>query len=98
MGIKISLVEFEDGKTFTVDQLKDWFPKGKFDKRFPQEYVRKWLRVNKKYLEFLGISYEWNEDNKSLMLIPSNRIGLVPLKNPYGGQVYGSIVIKTANK
>jgi len=46
MGIKISLVEFEDGKTFTVDQLKDWFPKGKFDKRFPQEYVRKWLRVN----------------------------------------------------
>lgn len=94
MSIKISLVEFENGKTFTVDQLKDWFPKSKFDKRFPQEYVRKWLRVNGKYLEFLGISYKWNEDNKSLILAPSNKIGLAPLRNPYGGQVYGSIVVK----
>lgn len=94
MGVKISLVEFEDGKAFTIEQLKDWFPKSKFDKRYPHEYVRKWVRANKKYLDFLGISYNWDEDGKSLKLTPSNKIGLAPLKNPYGGQVYGSIVVK----
>lgn len=94
MGVKISLVEFEDGTAFTVERLKDWFPRSKFDKRFPQEYVRKWLRVNDKSLKFLGISYNWDEDSKSLILTPTNKIGLAPLKNPYGGQVYGSILVK----
>ena len=94
MNVKISLTEFEDGKTFNIDQFKNWFPKGKFHKRFPYEYIKKWLRVNGKYLDFLGISYKWDEESKSLVLIPSNKVGLAPLKNPYGGQVYGSIIVK----
>jgi len=94
MRVKISLVEFGDEKVYPVEQLKNWFPKGKFDKRYPQEYVNKWLNKNKRYLEFLGISYKWDEDNKSLILIPGNKIGLAPLRNPYGGQIYGSIVVR----
>jgi len=94
MKVKISLVEFDEGSVFTVDQLKNWFPKGKFDIRFPQEYIVKWLRVNGKYLKFLGISHKWDESNKTLILTPGNKIGLAPLRNPYGGQIYGSIIVK----
>lgn len=94
MRVKISLIEFEDKAPFTIDQFKSWFPKGKFDKRFPQEYITKWLRINRRYLEFLGISHKWDENNKSLILKPSNKVGLAPLKNPYGGQVYGSIIVR----
>ncbi|MEJ5286651.1 MAG: hypothetical protein CH6_0421 [Candidatus Kapaibacterium sp.] len=94
MNVKISLVEFDEGTAFSVEKLKDWFPKGKFDKKFPQEYIFKWLRVNSRYLEFLGVSCKWDENNKKLILTPSNKIGVVPLKNPYGGQVYGSITVK----
>lgn len=94
MRVKTSLVEFEDESAFSIEQFKNWFPKSKFDKRFPQEYITKWLRVNGRYLEFLGISQKWDEDTKSLILKPSNKVGLAPLKNPYGGQVYGSIMVK----
>lgn len=93
MNVKISLTELEEGKTYTIEQYKHWFPKGKFDKRFPQEFIKKWLRRNAIYLEFLGISYRFDENN-NFILTPSNKVGLAPLKNPYGGQIYGSIVVK----
>ena len=94
MRVKISLVEFDDEKVFTLGQLKNWFPKNKFDKKYPHEYIRKWLHTNSKYLGFLGVFYQWDENNKRLILTPSNKIGLAPLKNPYGRQVYGSIIVK----
>ncbi len=94
MRIKISLVELGKKESFTIEKLKTWFPKNKFDKRYPHDCIRKWLHTNSKYLEFLGVSYRWNEDNKKLILTPNNKIGLAPLKNPYGEQVYGSIVVK----
>ncbi len=94
MNITISLVEFGDEKTFSIEKLKNWFPTGKFDKRYPQEYLKKWTNTNKKYLEFLGISCKWDDERKSLVLAPTNKIGLAPLKNPYGKKVYGSIVVK----
>jgi len=94
MKVKISLTELGNEKIFPLEQLKNWFPANKFDKRYPIDYVKKWLRVNKKYLEFLGISYEWDSDTKSMIFIPGNKIGLAPLRNPYGREVYGSIVVK----
>jgi len=33
MNITISLVEFGDEKTFSIEEIKNWFPTGKFDKR-----------------------------------------------------------------
>jgi 5-methylcytosine-specific restriction endonuclease McrBC regulatory subunit McrC len=42
----------------------------------------------------LSISSKWDDDTKSLILTPSNKIGLVPVRNPYGGKVYGSLVVK----
>ncbi len=94
LKVKISLIEFGDEKTFSIEQIKNWFPPGKFDKRYPQEYLKKWLYTNSKYLEFLDISYRWDDERKRLILTPSNKIGLAPLRNPYGGKVYGSIVVK----
>ncbi|MCD6166798.1 hypothetical protein J7K19_08845 [bacterium] len=91
--IKITLTEFDDPKTFSLNQLKDWFPSGKFDRRMPWDCVKKWISTNRKYLDFLGILYSWGND-KGLILEASNKIGLAPIKNPYGGKVYGSITVK----
>ncbi len=87
-------MEFGDEKIFPLEHLKSWFPSSKFDKRYPLNYLKKWIRINTKYLEFLGVSYRWDDEKKSFILIPGNRIGLAPLRNPYGGEVYGSIVVK----
>ena len=92
-------MEFGDEKIFPLEHLKSWFPTSKFDKRYPfkkypLKYLKKWIHINANYLEFLGISYRWNDEKKSFILIPGNRIGLAPLRNPYGGEVYGSIVVK----
>ncbi|WP_297446502.1 hypothetical protein [Desulfurobacterium sp.] len=95
LKVKISLTEFGDTQTFSKEQIKNWFSSGKFDKRYPQEYLKKWIRTNSRYLAFLGISYKWDDEKKKLILIPGNKIGLVPLRNPYGGKVYGSIVVKS---
>lgn len=94
LKVKISLIEFGEDKAFSIEQIKNWFPSGKFDKRYPQEYLNKWFYTNSKYLEFLGVSYRWNDEKKELIFTPSNKIGLAPLRNPYGGKVYGSIVVK----
>ncbi|HBT20725.1 MAG TPA: hypothetical protein DEA47_05125 [Peptococcaceae bacterium] len=92
--VKITLTEFGDEKTIPLEEFKDWFPSGRFDKRYPDEYLRKWLKINNTYLDKLNITYRWDEEKKSLSLIPGNKIGLVPLKNPYGRNVYGSIEVK----
>lgn len=92
MRVKISLTELGDEKIIPLGELKNWFPSGRFDKRYPP--IKKWLNINKKYLDFLGISYRWDDDQSNLILVPGNRIGLAPLRNPYGGKVYGSIVVK----
>ncbi len=92
--INITLTEFDEPKIFSIDKLKYWFSSGKFDKRYPLEYVKKWIHTNGKYLDFLGISYAWDEEKQCLILSPTNKIGLAPLKNPYGGKIYGSIVVK----
>jgi len=91
--IKITLTEFDEPKKFSFKQLKDWFPSGKFDRRTPWSYVKKWIKINQKYLDFLGISYFW-DDEKGLILEALNKIGLAPIRNPYGGKVYGSITVK----
>lgn len=92
-GPKITLTEFGNPKVFTINEIKNWFPKGKFDKRNSWDFIRKWININKDYLDFLEIVYLWDND-KGLSLEPSNKIGLIPLRNPYGGHVYGSIVVK----
>ncbi len=94
LKVKISLIEFGEEKAFSIEQIKSWFPPGKFDKRYPQEYLKKWIYINSKYLEFLGVSYRWNDEKKELIFTPNNKVGLAPLRNPYGGKVYGSIVVK----
>ena len=95
MKVKISLTEFGDEKIIPLEELKNWFPSGRFDKRYPLNYLKKWLHINKKYLEFLGVTYRWDDDKNSLILIPGNKIGLAPLRNPYGAEVYGSIIVKS---
>lgn len=92
-NLKITLTEFDEPKTFPINQVKDWFPSGKFDKRAPWDCVKKWINTNQKYFDFLGIMYYWDND-KGLTLGSSNKIGLAPIKNPYGGKVYGSITVK----
>ena len=94
MKVKISLMEFGDEKVFSIREIKEWFPSRKFDKRYPLEYFKKWLHVNEKYFEFLGISYKWDDENKNLIFIPGSKTGVAPLKNLYGGKVYGTIVVK----
>lgn len=94
MKVKISLTEFGDEKTFSIEQIKNWFPRNRFDQRYPQDYLRKWLYTNSKYLNFLDISYRWDEKNRVLLFTPGSKIGLAPLINPFGGKLYGSIVIK----
>lgn len=91
--IKITLSEFDEPKTFSFNQLKDWFPSGKFDRRMPWNCVKKWINTNRKYLDFLEITYSWDND-KGLTLEASDKIGLAPIKNPYGGTVYGSVTVK----
>jgi len=91
--VRITLTEFSNPKVFSPSQIKDWFPSEKFDRRFPWDCVKKWINVNKNYLEFLGIRYSWDNE-KGLTLEPSNKIGLVPIKNPFGNKTYGSITVK----
>lgn len=92
-GPKIILSEFGNQKLISLNEIKNWFPSNKFDKRNSWEFVKKWIKINEDYLDFLDIIYRWDND-KGLTLEPSNKIGLIPLRNPYGGHVYGSIVVK----
>lgn len=92
-GPKITLTEFENPRLFSLNEIKKWFPTNKFDQRYSWNFIKKWIKINKYYLEFLQISYSWDND-KGLILKPSNKIGLAPIRNPYGGQVYGSILVK----
>lgn len=94
MKINITLTELGDIKSVCLNELKDWFPPGKFDKRYPQEYLKKWIRVNEDYLKFLRINFKWDDTDKKLILIPGEKIGVVPLKNPYGRNTYGNIAVK----
>ncbi len=97
---RISLIEFGDEKTISIEQIKNWFPKprtreeGRFYENYIRKSIKKWFHRNEKYLAFLGISYKWDDENKNLILTSSNKIGLVPLRNPYGGKIYGSIAVK----
>lgn len=91
--LKITLTEFDEPKTFPIAQLKDWFSSSKFDRRHPWDCVKKWINSNEKYLGFLGINHSW-ENEKGLTLKASTKIGLAPIKNPYGGKVYGAITVK----
>lgn len=88
---KISLIEFGN-RQFSINEIKNWSTK-EFDKRYPWSFIKKWININKEYLDFLQISYCWDND-KGLFLEPSNKIGLAPLRDPYNGQVYGSILVK----
>lgn len=94
MRINITLTELGDGKLISLGELKGWFPSGRFDKRYPQEYLKKWTGANEKYLKFLGISFKWDDTGQRLILTPGEKIGVAPLKNPYGRKTYGSIAVK----
>ncbi|MCX7611742.1 MAG: McrC family protein [Ignavibacterium sp.] len=94
MKLKIKLTEFGDKKSIYIDEIRKWFPTGKFDKRYPQEYLTKWIRKNEEYLNFLGINYKWDDLEEKLNLTTGDKAGLAPLKNPYGGNTYGYIVVK----
>jgi len=76
-NVKITLSELGEPKVFSINQIKDWFPSDRFDKRAPGKCVKKWISTNRKYLDFLGILYSWDDD-KGLALEASNRIGLAP--------------------
>ncbi len=41
LKVKISLTEFGDPRGFSIEQIKNWFSSGKFDKRYLQEYLKK---------------------------------------------------------
>lgn len=91
--VKIILNEFEEPRNLSINQIKHWFPSHRFDKRTPWEFVKKWININQNYLEFLGVKYKWDND-KGLIFLTLNKIGLIPIKNPYTGRTYGSLIIK----
>lgn len=94
-GPKITLIELGKPRIIQISEIKKWFPKDIVRQRSwnPWDSIKKWIDINRTYLDFLQISHEWDND-KGLILIPSNKIGLSPIKNPYGGKVYGSILVK----
>jgi 5-methylcytosine-specific restriction endonuclease McrBC regulatory subunit McrC len=59
----------------------------------PWDFINKWISTNEEYLNFLGIKYSRDFD-KGLILEATNKIGLAPVRNPYGRGVYGSIIVK----
>lgn len=90
--VNIRFKDFGDSKSFSSSEIKKWFP-NKFDNRYPQKYINKWIGINRKYLELLAITYSM-DDEGNLKLVPGNRIGLIPIKTPYGNGTYGSLSVR----
>ena len=65
---------------------KDW----KWDKRYPEQAIQRFIAFNREIFSFLGISAMLDEVNyeKGLRLTVSNYVGAAPLRNPlYSGVV-----------
>lgn len=93
MNIKIKLSDFEEPKYITPNIFKKWFPTNKYDNRYPSFFINKWIQSNSAYLDFLDISYGYDQES-GLKVQTGSKIGLIPLKNPYGGKIYGNLTIK----
>lgn len=55
----------------------------KWDKRYPEQAIQRFIAFNKAVFSFLGVSAQFEEVNyeKGLRLIASNFIGAAPLRN-----------------
>lgn len=70
-----------------------WHKKGliKADLGMPSHYLQKFIRLNKKQFDFLGI--QAYEDGFDLVLISNEFVGSVPLRSPIDGKAIGDLVI-----
>lgn len=70
-----------------------WHKKGlvKADQGMPSQYLQKFIRLNKKQFDFLGI--QAYEEGFDLVLISNEFVGSVPLRSPIDGKVIGDLVI-----
>lgn len=70
-----------------------WHKKGlvKADPAMPSQYLQKFIRLNKKQFEFLGIQVY--EQDFELVLISNEFVGSVPLRSPIDGKDIGDLVI-----
>lgn len=67
----------------------------KWDKRYPEQAIQRFIAFNKAVFSFLGVSAQFEEVNyeKGLRLIASNFIGAAPLRTPSSGKYYTDIQI-----
>lgn len=67
----------------------------KWDKRYPEQAIQRFIAFNKAVFSFLGISAQFEEVNyeKGLRLIASNFIGAATLRTPSSGKYYTDIQI-----
>jgi hypothetical protein len=63
----------------------------KADARLPSQYLQKFIRLNKKQFEFLGI--QAYEQDFELVLNSNEFVGSVPLRSPIDGKAIGDLVI-----
>lgn len=72
---------------------KDW----KWDKRYPEQAIQRFIAFNREIFSFLGISAMLDEVNyeKGLRLTASNYVGAAPLRNPLSGKYYTDIQVSS---
>lgn len=65
------------------------------DKNYPESFLQKFISLNNKTLDFLGITASINQNNYkfSLVLSTSNNIGVAPIYSPSTGKPVFDIII-----
>ncbi len=69
--------------------------KWKCDKRYPESAIQKFIRLNTKSLNFLGINVEgiFHNGKYALQLTTSNYVGCIPTYSPTNGKSNGDLVV-----
>ena len=69
----------------------DW----KVDRRYPEQAIQRFIKLNRNVFSFLGISASIDEIdyNKGIRLITSNFVGAAPLRSPSSGKYYTDIQV-----
>ena len=70
-----------------------WHKKGlvKADPGMPSQYLQKFIKLNKRQFDFLGI--QAFEEDFEIVLISNEFVGSVPLRSPIDGKFIGDLVI-----
>lgn len=94
MKAKIELTEFGDKKGLSIKELKSLIPGSKVTEKNFLKDISRWLKTNQPFLDFLGISADWDIERNSFSLIPGNIVGLAPLLSPFNRKINGYIYVK----